>query len=323
MLTMWRIAFNKVACPVFLTTVLLVASVEAQTISVLQGHPSFKWPITPAQALAANKLPKKQIGAFLDSLGGGPVVVPTEVLEFRFADLEHGRAYLVASLKTREGWLEAVYPTGVSRFDVTWLGAPNGTLAASLGDFGGSGLDEVICRKLVNYRGAFTDPVYWYTIYAFHGGKPEDVSPRYPEFYRDVVIPHLDYLERVFDWIRINVPRRLLQENPGELGPSTPDIELAEIGFVQLRYQHVILGDRNAGLDQAINWAKSPDTDIAVLGLRSLGEMAAPKAWEEIHNLWNSPNYAVCSEARGLWLKRIGEPYTEKYECARPGARRK
>lgn len=322
MLPMWRTAFNRVIYTVFLTLALLVASAEAQTISVLPGRPSFGWPRTRAQALAANNLSDKQVGAFLDSLGRGPVVVPSKVLGFRFVNLEAGRVYLVASLRARQGWLEAVYPTGGSRFGIVSLGAPNGALPASLLDLRGNGVEEVIGRRLVNYRGAFTDPIYWYTIYAFHDGKPVDVSAQFPEFYRDVVLPRLDYLGRVFGWIKMNVPAKLLQGNPAPLGKGAPDIELAEIGFVRLKYQHVILGNKNAGLDEAIKWAKSPNTDIAVLGVRSLGEMTAPEAWEEIHKLWNSPNFAVCSEARGFWLKRIGKPYTEKYVCPSPGARR-
>jgi len=309
--------------PIALGLVLLLtgASGAAQISSVVAPRHSLTWPSTPAEIATANKMPARAIASFL----GIKSTVPgtAGINGFRFAYLEPRRVYLVVGEPTRAGvWLVTLSRIGAGRFRQTLLNEfVNGTISMSLVDMQGDGVDEVIGRKVVNYRGAFTDPVYWYTINAFHDGKPEDLSAQFPEFYRDVVLPRLDYLGRVFGWIQMNVPAKLLRANPGQLGNGSPDIELAEVGFVQLKYQHVILGDKNAGLDQAIKWAKFPNTDIAVLGVRSLGEMTAPKAWEEIHKLWNSPNYAVCSEARGLWLKRIGKPYTEKYECPRPGAR--
>lgn len=323
MLPTWKRIFSKWRAVLVLIPVLMAAPGTAQISSIVTPAHPLKWPVTPAEVAAANKMPAHAIASFL---GIKSTVPGTAAIDgFRFAYLEPRRVYLVVGEPTRAGaWLETLSRIGPGKFRQTLLNEfVNGTISMSLMDLRGDGVDEVVGRTLVDYRGTLTDPVYWYTIYAFHNGKPEDVSAQFPGFYRDVVLPPLDYLGRVFDWIQVNVPAKLLQANPAQLGKGAPGIQLAEIVFVGLKYQHVILGDRNAGLDQAIKWAKSPNMDVALLGVRSLSEMTVPKAWGEIHSLWNSPNYAVCMEARGAWLKRQGTPFTEKYECPRPGARRR
>ena len=298
------------------------ANAQITTVLTPMPHWTLRWPQTPRQLAVANRLPLKAVASALRSSSSGPGAVPNNLYGFRFAYLERGRVYLVTSMGTRYGWLGTLEPVGDGKFQSTSLPAmPNGSLATSVVDLRGDGVDEVIGLTPVTYRGAFGDPIYWYTIYAFHDGKPEDVSAQFPEFYQTNVLPWLDYLYRVYDWIRHTVPGPLLQGKLSELGPGSPDIELAEIAFVRLKYQHVILGNKNAGLRRALAWVRSRNSQIATLGVRLLAQMTAPAAWAEIHKLWNSLDYMVCSQARAAWLKRIGKPYTEKYECPRPNVK--
>lgn len=307
----------------FLLCLMLPVSAAGQvTVTTYTPNWALKWPQTPQQVATDNRMPPSKMSALLHSPVTGPAV-PMKVYGFRFAYLEPGRLYLVTAIGTRIAWLGTMTPIGGGRFVSTSLdGVSNGTVANSLVDLRGNGVDEVISLRLVDNHGSATAPIYWYTIYQFHDGKPVDVSAQFPEYYRDVVLPPLAYLENVFYWMKTNVPAKVLREHPGQLGPGTPDVELAEIGFVRLKYQHVILGHKNAGLQRALRWAQSSNSDIAVLGVRSLAEMTAPRAWEEIHKLWNSPDYEVCMEARPAWLKHVGKPFTAKEVCPLPGPRR-
>lgn len=309
-----------------LCLLLLCIAVPAsgQISSIITPAHSLKWPETPVELAAANRMPPRAIASFLGSTVAVPGKTGGGLYGFRFAYLEPHRVYLVVGGLTRAGvWLITLQPVGGGKYRQTLLNHfINGSVAASLVDLRGDGVDEVISLRLVDDRGSATAPIYWYTIYQFHDGKPENVSAQFPEYYRDVVLPPLAYLENVFYWMKTNVPAKSLQSNPGLLGRGTPDVELAEIGFVRLKYQHVILGHKNAGLQRALRWAQSSNSDIAVLGVRSLAEMTAPQAWEEIHKLWNSPDYEVCMEARPAWLKHVGKPFTAKEVCPLPGPRR-
>jgi len=210
----------------------VAVSARGQVSSLVTPRHPLTWPRTSAEVAAANRMPRRAVASFLGTTSTVPGTVTAGIGGFRFAYLEPHRVYLVVAEPTKAGvWLVTLSPVGAGKFRQTLLNEfVNGTVATSLVDLQGNGVDEVVGRKPVNYRGAFTDPIYWYSIYAFHGGKPEDVSPRYPEFYRDVAIPHLDYLERVFDWIRINVPRKLLQETLENLALALPTSNLLRLG---------------------------------------------------------------------------------------------
>ncbi|MGH9453175.1 MAG: hypothetical protein ACRD2O_04305 [Terriglobia bacterium] len=244
------------------------------------------------------------------------MVVPSVVEDFRFAQLGATQPSLVVALEGRVTRLEVVTLVG-REFAVDSLGKmPSGNLATSLADLDGRGDDEIITRELVEYRGAFTDPIYWYTIFKWERGRMRDVSDKFPRFYQEVALPSLSYLERWFRWAKLNVAPQVVTR----FSPLSPDVQLAEIDFVRLNYQHRILGSKDAGLQEALAWAKSSASEIALLGVRSLAEMTAPQAWSEIDKLRSSPNYAVCMEARAAWLSRLHQSFTEADECPRPHA---
>ncbi|MGH9451759.1 MAG: hypothetical protein ACRD11_14680 [Terriglobia bacterium] len=313
-----KATFSSITTSLAALVLCLAASAGAgQSVSVLAARRPLTWPHTSREVRAANTYSMTAIASFLDSLGHGPLTSHNVVDGFRFVDLEPGRTYLIAAVRARWDWLEVVSPDGF-KFRVVSLGKmPNGSIAMSLADLAGDGNDEVIGLNWVVYRGASTDPIYWYTIYKFRNGMPEDVSAQYPDFYRAVVLGPLGYLQDWFNWVRSAVPPVKVEQ----FSPGSPHIQLAEIGFVRLRYQHLILGNKNAGLDQAIGWAASSNVNIAVLGVRSLAEMTAPRAWVEIGKLRNSSDYAVCMQARAAWLKKLGRPFTARYECTRAHTR--
>lgn len=299
------------------------ASALGRESVLVHVEPNFQWPQSASGIPKSNMTPRTRVQGFVARIASELGSPPLKVGSFVFAPLEQGAPSLVATVDAsgRDLFyaLAVISPVkGGFRYCVLTSVAPH-FLPSEVTDLNGRGLDEVITRELAgSYRGARTDPIYWYTVYAFHGGKPQDVSAQYPDFYRSVVLPPLVYLQSIFDWMRTSIPRSRSQE----FSPGSPEIELAEIGFVLLKYQRAILGNKNAGLDDALGWARSSTPDIALLGVRSLSEMTAPEAWTEIDKLRGAPDYAVCMEARMAWLKRLGKPFTVKDVCPRPGARR-
>lgn len=294
-----------------------------QAAAVTRAVPRFAWPASREAAPAANLTPKSDIQTFVNAVAAGTGAPPLAVGDFTFAPLEPGALSLVATVDASGRGLYYTIAVisragGGFRYATLPSAGPH-FLPAELLDLRGDGLDEIVTRNYpAGYAGARAAPVYWYEIYSLDAGKPKNISAQFPAFYRATVLPQIRYLNDLFGWMKHSLPA-------GEMSgfhPGTPDLELAEIGFVRLKYQHVVLGNGNAGLAEALGWAVSPNPEIAVLGVRSLAEMTAPQAWDAIHKLWNSPNYAVCMQARGAWLKKQGTPFTLKYECPRPGARR-
>ena len=306
-------AFNRLAILLSVCACCAASQGQQARFPILRAHRSLNWPQTEVQAYSANKLPKQDIDLFLDNLGEGPLVgAATKVLEFRFVRLEPGLFGLAVVVPARRAPIEVVTPVGGNRFRFFPLeGLPNGgLLATSLVDMDGDGSQCLIVRSPVADRGASTDPIYWYRIYKWDRGVPQDVSVRFPEFYREFVLPQVDYPERLLTQLKAR-------------GAKDTKVPLAEIAYVRLKYERDFLGHGNAGLEQALAWAESKNSDLITMGIASLSEMRSQRAWAEIDKLRNSTNYVACMGAREAWFRSLGKPMTPNDECTRPSTPRK
>jgi hypothetical protein len=79
--------------------------------------------------------------------------------------------------------------------------------------------------------------------------------------------------------------------------PERVRVPLAEIEYVRLKFQRAILGEKNAGLEQALSWVESKDATLQSMGIWSLAEMPSPAAGEELTELASSPNFAGSAKA--------------------------
>jgi hypothetical protein len=146
----------------------------------VQVRATFQWPQSVQAAYAANRLPSKEVFAFLASVLQWPADDLAPLGEFRFAQLGPGEICLVALWGFRLGSeLEVVCPaTGGGYWD-TSLGLESpGPLAWYVVDLDGNGIQEVISSEALN----LPVPTYWYDIYSFSDGQPENVSRRFPQF---------------------------------------------------------------------------------------------------------------------------------------------
>jgi len=252
----------------------------------------FQWPQSLDSAIRATKMPTDRVEAFINSLRSGvPGYGPTQCATFRFAPLEKATFYLVASCGGRiESDVEIVAP-GEHDHQFTEIESDSPLpLAMSIVDLDGDGADELVTgARPAGYMGASTPPIYWYTVWRFRDGKPEDASANFPGFYRNFVLEQPDYVGELLS--------RLQPVDPKEVR-----VPLAEIHYIHLKFERIILGNRNAGLEQALMWAKSRDVSFQVMGMSSLAEIPAESAEKELIELSQSP--ATRDLARAFLVKR-------------------
>jgi hypothetical protein len=55
--------------------------------------------------------------------------------------------------------------------------------------------------------------------------------------------------------------------------------------FLQLKYQRRILGDAKAGLEEGLNWVKSPYVNVQGLGLETLADIHDPRSVAALEEL--------------------------------------
>jgi hypothetical protein len=252
------------------------------------GTAGFTWPQTQTSAVQANTLPNDKVQSFLNSLRTRvPEYLPIRLGGFRFVPLESGRFYLVAITGGDRFYsnTDVVVPQGQG-FQYSEM-INNGALpvAMSTVDLDGDGLDELVTAEWpAGYQGASTPPIYWYRVWQFRNGVPRDASAQCPEFYRGFVLGQLSYVEKLLSKLQSD-------------DPEGTRIPLAEIEYVRLKFQRVILAEKNAGLDQALAWVQSKNSSLRNMGIWCLAEMPAPEAEQELNKLAASPNDADVAKA--------------------------
>lgn len=252
------------------------------------GTANFAWPQTYTSAVQANGLPKEKVESFLNSLRGQvPMYSPIRVGSFRFALLEKSNYYLVAITGgERFYWnTDVISPQG-QRFRYSEM-VSHGffPLAMQLSDLDGDGVDELVTTQWpAGYQGASPPPIYWYTVWRFRGGLPYDASAQFAEFYRGFVLGHLSYIEELLGKLR-------------SADPESVQVPLAEIEYVRLKFHRVILREKNAGLQMALDWVASKDAALQSMGIWSLAEMPSSAAGEKLKELTSSANFADSAKA--------------------------
>jgi hypothetical protein len=160
-----------------------------------------------------------------------------------------------------------------------------GLLVTDLLDLDGDGFDEVISSQFAaGYQGASTPPLYWYTIYSFKDGLPHDVSRQFRDFYQAQVVNWGYMLER------------LIMPPLGSDSKESKYVE-AQIIFTRLEYNRKIVGESKAGLQEATDWADSPEANLQDLAVITLGEIKDPASIAVLKKLTTSKYQGVCREA--------------------------
>ena len=278
-------ATNRKCVQYLLLALLLASFLAAQETQTVHVKAPFAWPETAPEAARANELPSGRIASFLRTvtfalttpasrIGGATLTLS----EFRFAPLERGRFYLVAVSGGRvESFVDVVARDGRGYHYTRIESESPLPLGMSLVDLRGNGVEDLITAKWpAGYMGASTPPIYWYTVWRFRNGVPEDASAQFPAFYQNFALSQVMYLGGILGKLHA-------------ADPKGTEVPLAEIEYIHLKYERVILGQKDAGLEAAISWAQSGKVSLEILGMSSLAEIPSEAAREELVKLSQSP----------------------------------
>jgi hypothetical protein len=270
----------------FVLSLLFAPAIPGQQSQFVKVSVPFPWPTSEVAALGANGLPKRTVSDFFNSVmthtrgyWAPPDAPPMKVLDFRFVPLERKRFYLVLQGGTRWTQTYVLLPwgAGLRLTDMQTIVSGNLPLGMVVPDLKGNGVCELVTAEVpTGYPSASTAPIFWYRVWRFHNGVPQDASSQFPSFYREFVLREIDY------------PGRLLNQLEAQ-SPQDTRVPLAEIAYVRFKYERAVLGHPNAGLEEALAWAKSKNSSFFDLGVFSLADMPAPAAGKELEKLEQNP----------------------------------
>ncbi len=287
---------NQTTCALLVAAIVLSATqLNGQNMDthLVRETAGFAWTQKQTSAIQDNTLPNETVQSFLNSLRAQvPEYLPIRLGGFRFVSLEKGGYYMVAITGgDRFYWnIDVVAPQGQGFQYSEMINNGGLPLTMSAVDLDGDGVDELVTSEWpAGYQGASTAYIYWYTVWQFRNGVPRNVSAHFAEFYRGFVLGQLSYVEKLLSKLQ-------------SVDPESTLIPLAEIEYVRLKFQRVILGEKNAGLDQTLAWARSDNATLRIMGISSLAEIPAPEAEQELNKLARSPNFA--DSAKGALARR-------------------
>ena len=277
-----------------LAPILAVQLLWAQQTGTSHVVPPFRWPKSSTEVEQLEKMSASVIGQFVDAVR--PVATAhIEVGAFRFVPMEHDTMCLVVdadnSQRTSFSGVAVVCPgttPGAVQSTVFYSDAssiPTGELV----DLDGDGQYELVTGATVGgYQGAQTlSYLAWYTVYRVTDGIPRDVSARYRKFYVAKLLPQIYLVSHLLD-SACTVPA------------EETAILRAKVQFLRDSFDRRIVGNPTAGLDHAIDWARSNSANLQMLAIDVLKEMDAPSALAELRKLSTSPDRVVAGYAAAV-----------------------
>jgi hypothetical protein len=261
---------------------------EANTLS---------WPKDAAEIGHANNIDKKKVEQFVDLFQEKSLGPKLKVGEFRFVTLQENKICLIATTDASGRDLfytiMIVLPerNGYRRFV---LGSdPPHFLPSEIPDLDGDGLHEIVTREMVaGYQGSRSIPVFWYSVYKLRDGELREVSADYDRFYQAEVMAPLSFLNNVLASSGRN---------------KQADIIRVRIEYVQLKYLRIILGEKTAGLKEAVFWSKTNEPEIQKTAIKALSEISDPVADETLRELTRSENSSVSQLAERALEQKLKE----------------
>jgi hypothetical protein len=292
-----------VALMLFLVCLTNAASAQNARLLTASSR-TISWPKTPSEIIRANSYPKEQIEGFVNALLAGTGGPSASCQEFRFVPMEASKVHLIATADfSGRGfyfWVLVISPQkGAYEYLDIQSDGPH-FLAQEVIDINGDGLYEVVAKHLVGgYEGAATLPVYWLSILKVQDGRVVDVSKMYPDFYKRIVLPEVSFMTNVLN-------------SASRVGKGETSILLAEYRFVYARVQRRIFGQKNAGLEEAIQWSESKATKLQELAIDALREIENPLSVQKLKQLTLSQNPDVARRAKQALAEILRSGYVAK-----------
>jgi hypothetical protein len=299
-------------------------SFEEEFHKTLTGGLPFMWPVTMDQA-ANGTVRKEDVLRLLEQLYPADLAAgsmhPVYAMEsFRFVSLEKDRIYLVAvtDITGRDFFncLEIILCDGKKCDMWDQHSDAENDLNEQLVDIDGDGVFEMITTELAGgYDGATSRPLYLYSIRKFMNGDMVDVSSKYLKYFQDHILPKMEAdkreVEKTFKFL--NAPKPIRAQDSDRRPTIEEETALrqyeahetkwkakatAELQYVQDEYHRRVLGEKTAGLENALRWAESDELEIKRFGIAVLELIESPLAAAAIQKLASSPDTSISERAR-------------------------
>jgi hypothetical protein len=145
-------------------------------------------------------------------------------------------------------------------------------------------------------------PPFVYAIKSLIRGDLVDVSAKYSEYFKNRILPRMEADRKTIEADIANVDRSpaILSNQELKIGPQ----------YVQDDYHRRVLGERTAGLDNALKWARSGDEGLREFGVKAQELIDSSIAAAELLRIANTgqpggPGRASASDdARNALLRR-------------------
>ena len=293
----------------------------------LPAEPPFLWPTDMVQA-SRGDITKEEILRFLQEMYPESSVETVFAMQsFRFVPLEKDKFWLVAvtDVTGRDFFnsLQIIRCEGRQCIMTGEHSDGENDLDEQLVDVDGDGVFEVVTRAMAGgYDGVFSRPIFVYSIKRLVGGDLVDVSAKYPEYFRDHILPMMtsDARDMKRDLLRDAEPEAVPEASPRLTVAEEADAHRmalrvksraakakAEMQFVQDDYRRRILGEKAAGLENALRWARDPDPEVRQFATGVLEKIDTPAAAAELERLAGASDATLAQSARGALYRRTGK----------------
>jgi hypothetical protein len=279
--------------------------------TTLEHGPAFDWPSAPGVQPATGPVQKQDVLPLLAAVGAGDWGPDSGLLwDFRFVRLSLGKVYLLAEQACREacGNLEALYCQQDRCFSDSL--STMADLQTDLVDVDGDGALEVIGMECIDdCSGASRYPTFVYSIYKFIDGKGFiDYSAQAAGYYREHLLPKIaaalneQTIKSAVDNINAAFEEKR-RDNFNERGVVYPPVRQAETYEAAAQYAYDdylrrVLGQKSAGLEEALQWVASNDPDLRQRGFQTLARIPDPAAGSKLVELARSQDKSLAETAK-------------------------
>ncbi|MEZ5399859.1 MAG: hypothetical protein R2729_09315 [Bryobacteraceae bacterium] len=270
--------------------------------------------------MSATQIPITAVERLLRDLYLPPNTIE-EVQSFRFVPLEIDKYYLVAVVDSNGrrffNALAIARCEGGACIETTKMSDGENDLGKQLVDIDGDGRFEIIVRDRISpYEGGHTRPIFRYTIQTLAFPFPVDITSRYPEYYRDHILPMIEQDKQKFEELGLPFARpslddpTLSESERRRLLESKPERDLwdaqaaAEWQFIADDFPRRVLGQKETGWDRVLSWITSPYQELQILAMKALDEMGTPAALQKMEEIANWKGEVGVEAQRLLAVRR-------------------
>jgi hypothetical protein len=293
--------------------------------SASSGVP-FVWPSTWGD-VSSVAISREEVLRFLTALDRDDP--PDAIQSFRFVPLEKDKFYLVADTDASGndlfGTLEIVRCEGAACIVCTQLTEAE-DLDTDIVDMNGDGVFEVVTKQSADYhtRSDWGRPPFVYSIRSVMNGKLVDISSKYPDYFKSHIFPRMEADRKAIEVMIANMdkPQPLhLSDLEGNKRVSADEEQnnrqaalandrwklkaTVELQYVQDDYRRRILGEKTAGLENALKWVRSDDQGLREFGVKALEPIDSPTAAAELLRIANSKDSELAENARNALNRRV------------------